>query len=184
MATHSSVLALRIPGTGEPGGLLSLGSHRVGHDWSDLAACLPIPVKAILLIPFPATRTRAILIITFDLPLFCAWYVYVCMYMCIYIYKVVSGTFETPWTIYSAWNSPGQKTGMGSLSLLQEIFPTQGSNLDLLHCRQILYQLSYQGSPFGYGSVQHSPLSTMTCAWGYKSVWKHYTYKQFKNLSI
>ena len=38
MATHSSVLAWRITGTGEPGGLLSLGSHRVGHDWSDLAA--------------------------------------------------------------------------------------------------------------------------------------------------
>ena len=38
MATHSSVLALRIPGTGEPGGLLSMGLHRVGHDWSDLAA--------------------------------------------------------------------------------------------------------------------------------------------------
>ena len=38
MATHSSVLAWRIPGTGEPGGLPSLGSHRVGHDWSDLAA--------------------------------------------------------------------------------------------------------------------------------------------------
>ena len=38
MATHSSVLAWRIPGTGEPGGLLSLGSHRVGHNWSDLAA--------------------------------------------------------------------------------------------------------------------------------------------------
>ena len=38
MATHSSVLAWRIPGTGEPGGLLSLGSHRVRHDWSDLAA--------------------------------------------------------------------------------------------------------------------------------------------------
>ena len=38
MATHSSTLAWRIPGTGEPGGLLSLGSHRVGHDWSDLAA--------------------------------------------------------------------------------------------------------------------------------------------------
>ena len=38
MATHSSVLAWRIPGTAEPGGLLSLGSHRVGHDWSDLAA--------------------------------------------------------------------------------------------------------------------------------------------------
>ena len=38
MATHSSVLAWRIPGTGKPGGLLSVGSHRVGHDWSDLAA--------------------------------------------------------------------------------------------------------------------------------------------------
>ena len=38
MATHSSVLAWRIPGTAEPGELLSMGSHRVGHDWSDLAA--------------------------------------------------------------------------------------------------------------------------------------------------
>ena len=38
MATHSSVLAWRIPGTGEPGGLPSVGLHRVGHDWSDLAA--------------------------------------------------------------------------------------------------------------------------------------------------
>ena len=38
MATHSSVLAWRIPGTGEPGGLPSVGSHRVGHHWSDLAA--------------------------------------------------------------------------------------------------------------------------------------------------
>ena len=38
MATHSSVLAWRILGTGEPGGLPSIGSHRVGHDWSDLAA--------------------------------------------------------------------------------------------------------------------------------------------------
>ena len=38
MATHSSILAWRIPGAGEPGGLPSMGSHRVGHDWSDLAA--------------------------------------------------------------------------------------------------------------------------------------------------
>ena len=38
MATHSSVLAWRIPGTGEPGGLPSMGSHRVGYDWGDLAA--------------------------------------------------------------------------------------------------------------------------------------------------
>ena len=45
---------------------------------------------------------------------------------------------------------PGKSknTGVGSLSLLQGIFPTQGLNWDLLHCRQILYQLSYQGSSF------------------------------------
>ena len=43
MATHSSVLAWRIPGTGEPGGLLSMGSHRVGHDWSD--ACMHSPLQ-------------------------------------------------------------------------------------------------------------------------------------------
>ena len=42
MATHSSVLAWRIPGTGEPGGLLSMGSHRVGHKWSDLAAAYEV----------------------------------------------------------------------------------------------------------------------------------------------
>ena len=46
MATHSSVLAWRIPGTGEPGGLLSLGSHRVRHDWSDLAAAADSILKS------------------------------------------------------------------------------------------------------------------------------------------
>ena len=45
MATHSSVLAWRIPGTGEPGGLPSMGSHRVGHDWSDLAAAAEFDVE-------------------------------------------------------------------------------------------------------------------------------------------
>ena len=44
----------------------------------------------------------------------------------------------------SPWNSPGQNTGVGSLSLLQWIFLTQELNWGLLHCRQILYQLSYQ----------------------------------------
>ena len=55
--------------------------------------------------------------------------------------------FVNPWTIYSPWNSPGQNTGMGSLSLLQGISPTQGSNPGLLHWGQILYQLSHKGSP-------------------------------------
>ena len=47
----------------------------------------------------------------------------------------------------SPWNSPGQNTNVGSLSLLQEIFPTQGSNPGLLHCTWILYKLSHKGSP-------------------------------------
>ena len=51
-----------------------------------------------------------------------------------------------PQTILS-WNSPGHNTGMGSRSLLQGIFPTQGSNLGLPHCRRILYQLSHKASP-------------------------------------
>ena len=45
MATHSSVLAWRIPGMGEPGGLPSMGLHRVGHDWSDLAAAAAVALK-------------------------------------------------------------------------------------------------------------------------------------------
>ena len=48
MAAHSSVLAWRIPGTGEPGGLTSMGSHRVGHDWSDLAAAAAVQIAASL----------------------------------------------------------------------------------------------------------------------------------------
>jgi len=57
--------------------------------------------------------------------------------------SVVSG----PHGPYHPWNSPGQNTGVGSCSLLEGIFPTQGSNTGLPHCTQILYQLSYQGSP-------------------------------------
>ena len=57
----------------------------------------------------------------------------------------------TPWTVAHQapypWDSPGKNTGAGSLSLLQGNFPTQDSNQGLLHCRQILYRLSYQGSP-------------------------------------
>ena len=61
--------------------------------------------------------------------------------------SVTSDSLRLHWLI-SPWNS-GQNTGVGSLSLLQGIFPTQGSNPGLLHCRQILYQLS--GKPTGGG---------------------------------
>ena len=61
-------------------------------------------------------------------------------------HSVVSDSLR-PNGLYSPWNSPGQNTGVGSLSLLQGIFPTQGLKPGLPHCRWILYQLSHQGSP-------------------------------------
>ena len=59
-------------------------------------------------------------------------------------HSVMSNSLWLPWT-NTAWNSPGQNTGVGSRSLLQQIFPTQGLNSGLPHCRQILYQLSHKG---------------------------------------
>ena len=57
--------------------------------------------------------------------------------------SVVSNSLR-PHGLYSPWNSPGQNTGVGSLSFLQGIFPTQGSNPGFPHYRQILYQLSHK----------------------------------------
>ena len=59
--------------------------------------------------------------------------------------SVVSDSLR-PHVLYRLYNSLGQNTGVNSLSPLQGIFPTQGSNPDLLHCRRILYQLSHQES--------------------------------------
>ena len=68
-----------------------------------------------------------------------------------------------PHELYSPWNSLGQNTGVGSLSLLQGIFPTQEPNPGLLHCGWILYRLSHKGSPCicrgrGWGGVSQSLL--------------------------
>ena len=59
----------------------------------------------------------------------------------------VVGNCLQPHGLYNPWNSPGQNTGVGSLSLLQGILPTQGLNPGLPHCTQILYHLSHKGSP-------------------------------------
>ena len=63
--------------------------------------------------------------------------------------KIRSVVFDSlrPHGLYSPWDSPGQNTGIGNHSLLQGSFPTQVSNPGLLHCRQILNQLSHKGSP-------------------------------------
>ena len=83
----------------------------------------------------------------------------VCLYLSKYFnWKIKESGSESPsvvfdslwpYGLYSPWNSPGQNTGLGSLSLLHGIFPTQGLNPDLPHCRQILYQLSHKASREG-----------------------------------
>ena len=88
--------------------------------------------------------------------------------------------------LYSPWNSPGQNTGVGSLSFLQGIFPTQGLNPGLPHCRRILYQLSYHklshkgtprilewvAYPFSRGSSQPRNWTRVSCiAGGFFTNW-------------
>ena len=65
---------------------------------------------------------------------------------CAILCLAVSDSLQ-PHGLHSPWNSPGQNTGVGSLSLLQGIFPTQGLNPGLLHCRRILYCLNHQRNP-------------------------------------
>ena len=92
-----------------------------------------------------------------------------------------------PHRLCSPWNSLGQNTGVGSLSLLQGTFPTQGSNPGLLYCRRILYQLSHQGSPrilewvaypFSSGSSQPRNRTGVSCilgrfftSWATRELW-------------
>ena len=76
--------------------------------------------------------------------------------------SVVSDSLQIPWTVACqaplSVGFPGKSTGAGCHSLLQGIFPTQGSNLGLLHCRQILYCLRHQGS-----SQRHAFKSQLCC---------------------
>ena len=110
--------------------------------------------------------------------------------------------FLRPHGLYSPWNSPGQNARVGSLSLLQGIFPTQGSNPGLPYCRRILYQLSQKGSPrtdylypkqcFSYASDQQQfNKHVLSRAWGWsgdrrtllwKNVWSNYTQPLFEHL--
>ena len=88
--------------------------------------------------------------------------------------SVVSDSLQ-PHGPHRPWNSLGQNTGMGSLSLLQQIFPTQESNPGLLHCRWILYQLNHKGNPrilewvaylFSSGSSQPRNRTGVSCIAG------------------
>ena len=75
--------------------------------------------------------------------------------------SVVSDSLR-PHGLYSPWDSPGQNTGVGSLSLFQGIFPTQGSNPGLPHCGQILYHLSLQGNFIGEVKLSYKDAIVIT----------------------
>ena len=101
--------------------------------------------------------------------------------------------------LHGPWNSPGQNSGVGSLSFVQGIFPTEGSNSDLPHCRWIVYQLSHKGSPrilewvaypFSSGSSQPGNQTGVSCLagrfftnWAIREALTEYITPQFlKNL--
>ena len=65
----------------------------------------------------------------------------------VFLWKSKWKLLSRVWFFSTPWNSLGQNTGVDSLSLLQGVFLTQGSNPGLPHCRQILYQLRHKGSP-------------------------------------
>ena len=163
MVTHSSILAWRIPGTAEPDGLPSLGSYRIRHDWSDLAAAAaPRPhlsiVKPILklcvclsliTLYMPTSPANAF----HQLKLLCStlkWSV-----SCSVVPDSLQPHGLQPSWLLCPWDFPGKDTGVGCHFLLQGIFPTQGLNLGLLHCWQILYWLSYKGSPCSTLDIQN-----------------------------
>ena len=100
--------------------------------------------------------------------------------------SVMSNSMQ-PHGLCSPWNSSGQNTGMGSHSLLQGIFPTQGSNPGLPHCKQILYQMSHKGClkilgwvayPFSSSSSRPRNQTEVSCiaggfftSWAIREVW-------------
>ena len=111
----------------------------------------------------------------------------ICAFVHIHLYEIESCPVmsDSLWSqgLHSPWNSPGQNTGVGSVSILQGIFPNQGSNPGLLHCRQILYQLSHKGSPYicistyKYTNYLHTNIHTHTHLYVYTPTHIHICYR-------
>ena len=93
----------------------------------------------------------------------------------------VMSDYLWPHGLYSPWNSPGQNTGVGSLCLLQGIFPTQGLNPVIPHCRQILYQLSHKGSPLSLSRTQLFTFVFISIILGIID-WKRYCWDLFQRM--
>ena len=97
--------------------------------------------------------------------------------------SVMSDSFG-PHGLYSSWNSPGQNTGVGSLSFLQGIFPTQVSNPGLPHCRWIVYKMRHKGSPIAMlvGMKKHLTLDLPVSLYSishFPSCWKGFILQNF-----
>ena len=127
--------------------LQSMGSQKVGHDWVTEMNWTELIATNLSLLYLPSKLlTSQVGEVVFNVHLSATlsnfWHPDCESESC----SVVSDSFQ-PHELYSPWNSPGQNSGDGNLSLLQGIFPTQGLNPGLLHCRWILYQLSHNGSP-------------------------------------
>ena len=144
MAIHSSTIAWKIPWTQEPGRLQSMGLQRVGHDWAKAInqslARKDVEAEAKLKgfqkeslnevqgpNKIPYLNWKVIVFVAKS-----------CLTLC-------NPRDCSPARLLCPWDSPGKDTTAGSHSLLQGIFPIQGSNSVLLHYRQILYPLSDQG---------------------------------------
>ena len=140
---------------GEPGGLPSVGSHRVGHDWRDLAAAAALVTwhyitefdQSLSLVP----RREAVnpwyflstnVFVTCD---FLGWYLNLCKNWCVLSHVQPYGL--QPTRLLCSWDFSGKNTVLGCHFLLQGIFPTQGSNLHLLYWQADPLPLSHLGSP-------------------------------------
>ena len=100
MATHSSVLAWRIPGTGEPGGLPSMGSHRVRHDWSDLVVVVVYVFYNLFHLKHNALQVHPCCCKWQNFILFYGWVVFhcVCVWLCVCVCYLVY-PFFCSWTL-------------------------------------------------------------------------------------
>ena len=169
MAIHSSVLASRIPGTGKPAGLPAMGSHRVGHDWRDLAAA----AVATLFFPFktsPKLKDQEGVDLSF-----------VSHFLTVQCLVAQSSlTICDPMDCgrpgsSAHGDSPGKNTGMGCHVLLWGISPTQGSNPGLPNRKQILYCLNPQGSPTLLNALQINPfIAENSCCQEFGLLWHKY----------
>ena len=155
MANHSCILALRNPWTVQKGKII--WHRKISPSGCKVFNMLPEKSGQLLIAPEkiegtgPKQKWHSIVDVSHDkskIPCckeqYClgAWNVRSISESC----SDVSDSLR-PNGLCSPWNSPGQNTGVASLSLLQGIFPIQKSNPGLPHCRWILYQLNHQGSP-------------------------------------